>query len=161
MKDFLIRNAKLCDYKRVLDLNEESVEFLSPMDEDRLNLLASEANIFSVIELDGNIEGFILAFRENSDYDSINYKWFSDRYDKFLYIDRVVIAKDKQKEGLGTEIYNWIFNNAEVKKIAAEIDIKPANPISLKFHRDFGFKEVGQQSVAGGSKIVSLEISEI
>lgn len=161
MKDFLIRKAELEDYDRVLEMNEESVHFLSPMDRERLDYLANKADIFDVIEKDGKVEGFILAFREGGDYDSVNYKWFNERYDKFLYIDRVVISIEQQRKGLGEALYNWIFDHAEVDKIAAEIDIKPPNPTSLAFHKNFGFKEVGQHSVAGGTKVVSLEISEL
>src|SRR5699024_9242171 len=139
----------------------ESVHFLSPMDRERLDYLANKADIFDVIEKDGKVEGFILAFREGGDYDSVNYKWFNERYDKFLYIDRVVISIEQQRKGLGEALYNWIFDHAEVDKIAAEIDIKPPNPTSLAFHKNFGFKEVGQHSVAGGTKVVSLEISEL
>ncbi len=160
MKDFLIREAEVKDYDRVLEMNEESVHFLSPMDRDRLELLASKADIFNVIEKDGYVAGFLLAFREDSDYDSVNYQWFNERYDKFLYIDRVVIDIEYQREGLGEALYSWIFDNAEVDKIAAEIDIQPPNPTSLAFHKNFGFEEVGQHSVAGGTKMVSLEIAQ-
>lgn len=161
MSNFIIRKAEKRDYDRVLEMNEESVHFLSPMNHERLELLASKADIFVVIEKNAKVEGFILAFRENSDYDSVNYQWFNERYDKFLYIDRVVISIEHQSEGLGEALYKWIFDHAEVDKIAAEIDIEPPNPTSLAFHKNFGFKEVGQHSVAGGTKVVSLEISEL
>jgi predicted GNAT superfamily acetyltransferase len=45
--------------------------------------------------------------------------------------------------------------------VTAEIDIEPPNPVSLKFHERFGFKEVGKQAVAGGKKIVSLQAAKI
>jgi predicted GNAT superfamily acetyltransferase len=51
--------------------------------------------------------------------------------------------------------------NTNVPIVTAEIDIKPPNPVSLKFHERYGFKEVGQQKVADGKKIVSLQVLEL
>ena len=36
--------------------------------------------------------GFVLAMAECIDYDSANYLWFSARYPRFRYVDRVVVA---------------------------------------------------------------------
>lgn len=159
-ENVLVRVAEVEDYDRILELNEESVHFLSPMDRERLEKLVVESEIFKVVELDGKVEGFILAFREDKDYDSINYKWFSEKYDEFLYIDRAVISVEMQRKGLGEVLYNSVIKDAQVSRITAEIDIKPANPGSLEFHKNFGFEEVGQHKVAGGTKLVSLQTVE-
>lgn len=41
--------------------------------------------------------------------------------------------------------------------ITCEIDIKPINEVSLVFHENMGFKEVGRQEIKGGEKVVSLQ----
>lgn len=159
-ENVVVRVAEVEDYGRILELNEESVHFLSPMDGERLEKLSSEADILKVVQVDGKVEGFIMAFREDRDYDSINYKWFSEKYEEFLYIDRAVISVEMQRKGLGNLLYESVFKDAEISRITAEIDIKPANPGSLEFHKNFGFKEVGQHKVAGGTKLVSLQAVE-
>ena len=159
-----IRPATPEDYEQILKLNEESVHFLSPLSKERLTHLHQQSEILKVIEVDGLVEAFVLALREGKDYDSVNYIWFTKNYNKFLYIDRVVVSVKKQGSGLGKLLYEEVFKHAksiEIPVVTAEIDIEPPNPVSLKFHEKFGFKEVGKQSVAGGKKIVYLQAAPI
>ncbi len=58
----------------------------------KLEQLRSQLEMLSVIEVDGIVEAFVLTIREDKAYDSVNYLWFSDHYDRFLYIDRVVVS---------------------------------------------------------------------
>ncbi len=164
MTETKIRPATPLDYEQILRLNEESVHFLSPLSKEKLTHLHKESEILKVVEINGSVEAFVLALREGKDYDSVNYTWFEKNYDKFLYIDRVVVSVKKQNSGLGKLLYEEVFKHAKltgVPVVTAEINIEPANPISLKFHEKFGFKEVGKQAVAGGKKIVSLQASQI
>ena len=164
MTETKIRPATPLDYEQILRLNEESVHFLSPLSKEKLTHLHKESEILKVVEINGSVEAFVLALREGKDYDSVNYTWFEKNYDKFLYIDRVVVSVKKQNSGLGKLLYEEVFKHAKltcVPVVTAEIDIEPANPISLKFHEKFGFKEVGKQAVAGGKKNVSLQASQI
>lgn len=159
-----IRSATLEDYEHILKLNEESVHFLSPLSKEKLAHLHQQSEVLKVIEVDGFVEAFVLALREGKDYDSVNYIWFAKNYDKFLYIDRVVVSLKQQNSGLGKLLYEEVFKHAEsieVPVLTAEIDIEPLNSVSLKFHEKFGFKEVGKQSVAGGKKIVSLQAAQL
>lgn len=156
-----IRKFEISDYERILQLNEESVHFLSPLTKDKLESMVVQSEMINVIEVDGIVDAFILTLREGKEYDSINYLWFSNHYDKFLYIDRVVVSLKMQGRGLGKALYEYIFKYAKktgVSCIAAEIDINPPNPGSLIFHEKFEFKEVGKQTVAEGKKLVSLQV---
>jgi predicted GNAT superfamily acetyltransferase len=159
-----VRSATPEDYEDILRLNEESVHFLSPLSKEKLAHLHRESEILKVVEADGHVEAFVLALREGKDYDSVNYTWFARNYDKFLYIDRVVVSLKQQSSGLGKLLYEEVFKHAEstgVPVVTAEIDIEPPNPVSLKFHERFGFKEVGRQPVASGKKIVSLQAAQL
>lgn len=160
----IIRNAEKKDFARILELNQESVHFLSPMDMEKLEQLAGQAELLEVVEVDGQVEAFILTLTEGKEYDSVNYLWFAERYERFLYIDRVVVSVRMHGKGLGGMLYKEIFGYAVRKSIpfvTAEIDINPPNPGSLTFHEKFGFEEVGRQSVAGGKKIVSLQAVKV
>jgi len=160
----ILREVESRDFERILELNEESVHYLSPLDMEKLRRLWEQSEMFSVVECDGMVEAFVLTIREGKDYDSLNYLWFSNNYKEFLYIDRVVVSEKMQGKGLGKMLYRSVFQHARemgVPYVTAEIDVNPPNPGSLRFHEGFGFKEVGRQAVAEGKKEVSLQAVEI
>jgi len=157
----LIRDASAADFERILQLNEESEHFLSPMTLARLEALHAGAAYHRVMDDDGKIAGFLLAFREGTRYDSSNYLWFTQHYDQFLYIDRVVVSKQYQGQGLGNQLYDDLFEFARasgVTRITCEFDIEPPNDASRRFHQRFGFSEVGTRSHGEITKQVSLQM---
>jgi len=157
----LIRDASAADFERILQLNEESVHFLSPLTLARLETLHAEAAYHRVIDQDGEIAGFLLAFREGTNYDSSNYVWFTERYDQFLYVDRIVVSKDYQGRGIGNMLYDDLFEfarNIGVTRVPYEFDIDPPNDASRRFHERFGFSEVGTRSYGEVVKQVSLQM---
>lgn len=158
------RPASPRDFDDIIALNHESVRFLSPLDRPRLTYLDTQAALHHVLESEGQVVAFVLAFREGADYDSVNYRWFSDRYDRFLYVDRVVVSSSLQGGGLGRVLYEAVFAHARdsgVPIVTCEYDVDPPNPISERFHARFGFSEVGRQQVAGGTKWVSLQAAPV
>jgi len=159
----LLRDAHPSDFAHILRLNEESVQFLSPLNAERLAYLSTQAAYHRVVENEGRVVAFLLAFREGCDYDSPNYQWFTRRYGEFLYIDRVVVARDAQGQGIGNRLYADLFafaKAARIQRITCEFDIDPPNEKSRRLHESYGFREVGTQSVAGGKKRVSLQATE-
>ena len=77
-----------------------------------------------------------------------------------MYVDCVVASGALQCRGLGRVLYEAVFAHARATGapvVTCEYDIDPPNPVSERFHRTFGFLEVGRQSVAGGTKVVSLQ----
>jgi predicted GNAT superfamily acetyltransferase len=156
----MIRDAAISDFSTILALNAESERFLSPMDASRLAHLHREAVYHRVLETGSTVAAFLLGFREGADYDSPNYRWFAERYDSFLYIDRIVVSVSQQGNRLGAALYEDFFafaRRAGVATITCEFDIQPPNETSRRFHARFGFREVGTQWVANGSKQVSLQ----
>jgi predicted GNAT superfamily acetyltransferase len=155
----MIRNIETTDYPAIMELNLESVHYLSPLGLDRLGLLHREAAYSKVIEDDGRIVAFILAFRKGAEYDSPNYIWFSNRYNSFIYIDRIVVHKNHRRKGCGEMLYTDLITFATKEKVdvlTCEISILPPNPISHHFHKKRGFCEVGTQWLNHGEKQVSL-----
>ncbi len=160
----MIRNADPTDFSSILELNSESVHYLSPLSLERLRHLHDQAAYHKIIEAEGRIVAFLLAFREGADYESPNYVWFSQRYNSFLYVDRAVVHKGHRRKGHGAVLYGDIIRfaaDAGVEVLACEIDISPPNPGSLLFHEGYGFREVGTQWLYGGRKQVSLREKRI
>ena len=157
----VIRKAEEKDYPFILKVNEENVEVLSPMNEDRLRKFATFSDLLVVAEVDGKPAAFLIALREGvAEYDSENYLWFSRNYPRFLYIDRVVVDAPFRSCGVGRALYQEVFARAkasDVPFVTAEIDTIPYNKESLDFHKVMGFREVGVQSVRNNSVRVSLQ----
>jgi predicted GNAT superfamily acetyltransferase len=156
----LLRDANPSDFPQILKLNEASVHFLSPLTPVRLEHLHKEAAYHRVLETGGNVAAFLLAFREGCTYDSPNYRWFAENYDRFLYIDRIVVSVAYRGRGIGHRFYTDLFSFARqtnASRVTCEFDIDPPNDLSRRFHERYGFKEVGTQSVASGKKQVSLQ----
>ena len=163
MSTVIVRDARAEDRAAILALNAESVHFLSPMDAARYEALHAMSPYTRVVDDAGEIKAFLLAFREGAAYDSPNYAWFSARYEKFLYIDRVVVAASAQGRGIGRLLYENLFAYARedgVRTIAAEFYTTPPNENSRKFHASFGFVQVGEQDVFD-TKHVSLQVATL
>lgn len=160
-RTMLVRPAAEADYPFILRVNEENVEVLSPMDEAKLRKFAGFSELLHVVELDGELAAFLIALREGvGAYDSENYLWFGKTYEKFLYIDRVVIDAPYRGMGIGRRLYEEVFARARetgVPFVTAEIDTIPYNEASLNFHKVMGFREVGVQFVRNNSVKVSLQ----
>ena len=104
------------------------------------------------------IGGFCMVLAPGADYGSGNYRWFADRYDDFVYLDRIAIAPAFQRRGLGRTLY------AEVERLALErrpnatdfcleVNLRPRNDTSLAFHAALGFTEVGQRETSYGARV--------
>jgi len=154
---YILRAAKKSDWPAILRLNEESVHFLSPMDEAKLAMWSAAASYLRVVEQGGTVAAFLLAFRKGDDYAGVNFAWFAARYDDFLYVDRVVVAPDFRGQKLADLLYDDIEAFARARGIpraTCEVNAEPPNPVSLRFHERRGFREVGREGYAG--KTVSM-----
>ena len=151
-----VRDAVDGDAAAIVALNLESEAVLSPMDASRFSVLRAEAAYLRVIEDDGAVVAFLMAFRERAAYDSLNFRWFDARYDAFLYVDRVVVSQAGQGRGFGAMLYADLFafaRAAGVPRVTCEFDVVPRNVASERFHAKHGFVEVGTQDLPGGKRV--------
>ncbi len=160
----MIRDATETDFDRIVDLNAASSHLTSAMDQARLARLHSASAYHRVACVGDHVAGFLLVFDENASYDSVNYRWFVERYQHFLYIDRIVVDERCRGAGLGSALYRDLFAFARdggVQLITCEYNRVPLNAISREFHASLGFSEVGTQWLEGGKKQVSHQVVEI
>jgi hypothetical protein len=111
----------------------------------------------------GRVVGFLVGLEgPGLDYASLNYRWFGERYERFLYVDRVVVDPAGQGRGLGRSLYEAFVERAEGHTaLCAEVNIRPRNDGSLAFHDAFGFAPVGEQDTEAGSKRVRMFAKEL
>jgi predicted GNAT superfamily acetyltransferase len=159
-----IRAAVASDFESILKLNDAEVHQTSPMDLSRLIALVQMSTYCKVVIADGQAAAFLIALREGAPYENDNYQWFTARFPSFLYVDRIVVSSAFAGRKIGTKLYENLFEFARslgIRTITCEYNIDPPNPASRAFHDKFGFKELGTQWVAGGTKRVSLQAAEI
>jgi predicted GNAT superfamily acetyltransferase len=160
----VIRDACADDYGAIVALNEREVQQTSAMDLQRLHELARMSCCLKVAGIGGRVAAFLLAMREGAPYQNDNYGWFAAQFPQFVYVDRIVVGADFAGQKVGSRLYQDLFEYARtngVKVITCEYNIDPPNPASKRFHDKFGFKELGRQRVAGGSKLVSLQVAVV
>lgn len=142
------------DLPRLLALNNAHATELSWLAPQRLAQLVDRAFLARTI---GDAEAFLLAFDQDADYDSPNFLWFRARYDRFVYVDRIVVAPAARGRGHARRLYDELFAkvlDAGHERIVCEINTQPPNAASDAFHAALGFIEIGAASIHGGAKTV-------
>lgn len=89
--------------------------------------------------------GFVLCLPQKTTYSSLNYAWFSERFDAFVYVDRIAVAPSHRQTRIGTQLYEKVMAHSAEREVpvAAEVNLNPPNPGSMRFHQRFGFEQVG------------------
>jgi predicted GNAT superfamily acetyltransferase len=143
------------DLDRVLAINEGGVPGVGTIEAAELAHLVDESAIALVATADDTVAGFCLVLAPGADYRSVNYRWFSEHYDDFVYLDRVAIATQFRGRGFGRALYDEVERRADAAWFTLEVNLRPRNDGSLAFHGRLGFVEVGQQETDYGC-LVSL-----
>ena len=157
-----LRPSTKCDLPQILDLNKAAIPAVNLLNESEIQNLFSQAVYFRSLWLNQELIGFLIALGPGAIYNSPNYRWFESRYDQFLYVDRIVIDPVHQGHGNGRMFYNNLreFAAQQFPRITCEVNLRPKNDTSLRFHRRYGFRQVGVQETGGGEKKVSLMVYE-
>jgi predicted GNAT superfamily acetyltransferase len=125
--------------------------WLSPEQFDRMIGSASVATFIAPAK------ALLLAFEQTDDYDGAHFKWFCSRYDRFLYVDRVVVSEEQRGRGCGRALYADLFKRAQQLDhdcIVCEVNVQPPSPGSDRFHSAQGFREVGTATIHNGAETV-------
>jgi len=159
----IVRAAVETDLPAILDMNETAVPHVNGIPLSQLEWFLASAPYFRVAALEDRIAGFLIALTRGLAYDSLNYRWFQDRYPTFMYVDRIVTAEWARRRGVGQALYADLFAFTETVApiVTCEVNLRPNNEGSLAFHRRFGFTEVGTQDTEGGKKTVSLMVRKV
>ena len=80
--------------------------------------------------------------------DHKNLNWLRGRFKRFFYIDRVIVDAQAQGKGYGRLLYEDFEHEARARglpRLVCEVNTKPDNPASHRFHLGFGFRAVGDE----------------
>ncbi len=156
-----IRPVQEEDLKTIRQLNELAVPHVNSIGMDDFRQFMKMSSFFRVIEQEGEIAGFMIALGPGQPYDSKNYRYFSNYFSSFDYVDRIVIDEKHRGKGLGSALYHQLFDVSESERITCEVNQEPPNPGSLEFHKALGFSKVGEQYTEGGRKRVALLVKRL
>ena len=161
--NFEISDVTTTDLVAVLALNESEVPHVGQIDIEQMRWFASNATYFRVAKSNEQLAAFLVGLRPGTDYASLNYRWFCDRYEDFAYIDRVAVAAFARRHGLASRLYDDFAASMPdaVKIMTCEVNIRPPNDESMQFHNRLGFSEVGSQVTENGSKEVALLLKKL
>lgn len=179
-----VRPLTDADLDRVLELNQGALPAVGSLDLAALRVLVDRSTMalaVTRVSFDGSnddstgptgsidataasapseLAGFCLVLPPGSEYASVNYRWFADRYTDFAYLDRVVIAPEHRGSGLGRELYEYVEATTDAEWFCLEVNLRPRNDASLAFHERMGFAEVGQQETDYGA-LVSMQAKRL
>jgi len=141
-------------------MNNENDPAVSWLERDELEsdlLVAQHALVVG----DDEVKGFCVTFASGIERDlGVNYEWFSKRYTDFVYLDRVVIDAPFRSQRLGealyTEVERRILADTNTSLFTCEVNLRPRNDGSLRFHARLGFEQVGEQESKPGLVVAML-----
>ena len=152
--EYKIKNATKNDLDFVLSLNQQSLNAVSHSNFTQMNYFLDISSYFKILHLNDSPIGFLIGIEPNKKYKSENYRWINEKYQSFIYVDRIIIDSNYTNMGLGTYFYNHLKNTfvGQFKYITCEVNLKPFNEQSLNFHKKYGFNVSGEQETEYGKK---------
>jgi uncharacterized protein len=142
------------DRKALLALNNASARETSLLTPERFDQLVGAARIALFCP---PAAAMLLAFQQSDEYDGGHFLWFRGRLDRFVYIDRIIVAEEHRRRGLARMLYAHAFRQAidlGHANVVCEVNLQPPNPTSDKFHAALGFAEIGRATIDNGAKTV-------
>jgi predicted GNAT superfamily acetyltransferase len=147
----IVRNIEVTDVARVLEINNANTPGVSELTLSELE--TDIKNCLHALAIDnehGEVCAFCITFAPDAPDAGVNHQWFADRFESFVYLDRIAIDPTYQNLGLGVLLYQSVeqqmIASAQHSLLCCEVNLEPPNPGSLRFHHRIGFAEVGQHS---------------
>ena len=133
------------DASSVWIINEQGLPGTGKVTVEEISYLIDISDVSLGVWEQDKMVGFVICLSPNLEYGSLNYAWFNENYDEFLYVDRIAVATEHRNNGIGSFIYQKLIDISEQKQIpiTAEVNLEPPNPGSMRFHHRFDFSEVG------------------
>lgn len=148
----VIRPLDAGDVDDCVALNNANIPAVSEASREKMERILDES-LFALVAVDddGHVVGFCNVMAPSSGYWSENFAWFKERYDDFVYLDRIVVDASVRSSGIGAALYSAVEERiAGTPWLTCEVNLRPLNEGSWRFHQRIGFTEVGQQETNYG-----------
>lgn len=145
LMDIEIKPLRKTDVESIWEINEDGLPGTGKVSRDEIEALLDFSSLAVGAYYTQELAGFVICLPPKTDYASLNYAWFNQRYSEFLYVDRIAVRTQYQNQKIGTLLYDFVKRHAIENRIpvTAEVNIQPPNPGSMRFHDRHGFQQVG------------------
>ncbi|MBT4066256.1 MAG: GNAT family N-acetyltransferase [Euryarchaeota archaeon] len=133
------------DIPSVWRINEEGLPGTGKVSEEEIATLLELSELSLGAYEGGTLLGFVICLLPETEYGSLNYAWFNQKFQQFLYVDRIAVTAEHRSRKIGSSLYAKVFFEANRLRVpvAAEVSLEPPNPGSMRFHFRHEFQEVG------------------
>ena len=140
-----IRSLSQNDVPSIWAINEQGLPGTGQVSEQEVSDLLKLSTLSIGAFREEELLGFVICLSPGTDYKSLNYAWFDNKYTDFIYVDRIAVSLTQRNGGIGSKLYGEVitFSQENAAPIAAEVNLNPPNPGSMRFHHRFEFEEVG------------------
>lgn len=147
----IIRLMQPDDFDDLFQINDASTPGVSKESRPDFQDILSLGKCFVFERAEGDVVGFVnLIEPGTSAYQSLNLRWLEDWQAREgcsqIYVDRIALTPDARGRKIGENLYAFVqaeFSDRDF--ITAEVNTKPDNPGSHRFHQRLGFQRVGEQ----------------
>ncbi len=156
-----VRLFQTTDLEALLEINQACLPAVNSLTLSELGDLIGKSVVTLVGEVDDAPAGFVLCLNEETDYSSRNFQWLKALLSRFFYVDRVALSPAARGKGLGRALYCALLMHLRERSIdpslqlTCEVNERPPNPVSLRFHESLGFAAIGRQNL-GDKAVVYL-----
>lgn len=152
-----IRPYKTSDLPALFVINQAGVPGVGEETEETLGRFIGMSACFVAARDDDAALGFITLLPPGTaDYESANLRWLEAWGDDFIYVDRIAVREGARDLGVGVALYAHAIETfkAQCNWITCEVNLRPPNPGSQRFHARLGFEEIGRRSYGEDTKEV-------
>jgi len=144
----MIRAMTTADFDSIVHLNQNALDGVGPLDADGLAQLVTMSDQ-ALVDVDGDIAGFVITLPPGAAYESSCYRWFEDRLEDYVYLDRIVVAGGHRREGVASRLYEQVE-----RELPIALEVYEDNDVSLAFHESRGFEQVGVLTDGGTTNLM-------
>ena len=102
-----MRALSLDDVEVMWAINEEGLPNRAGLAQE-LPLLFDLASYSIGAFDDGGMLGFVICLPPATAYGSLDLPWFNQRYETFLYVDRIAVAEARETKGRRSRLYEQV-----------------------------------------------------
>ena len=146
----VIRPLEAQDLPQVWAINQANTPAVGSLELTALERVVEQSRTALVVAQGSEILGFVICMAPDSSYASPNFLFFTQRFERFQYIDRVAVKDSARGEGLGRALYEALLAQS-ADPLTCEVNTVPLNQSSLDFHAKLGFEAVGEGQAKGYS----------
>jgi predicted GNAT superfamily acetyltransferase len=148
------------DFGDILKINAESSPNVAKLDDGELRRLAALASIALVATDSRHVVGYVLGIASSDVYEGEEFQAFQAILDEpFLYVDQVAVCANARGANIASQMYAHLQQRSHelgIHILCCEVNRRPANLVSMEFHRKLGFESIGEMETRDGRSVFLL-----